>query len=161
MLRRLVSALCLGALAVVLAIQAVPYGRRHLNPPVTREPAWDSPDTRDLAARACLDCHSNETAWPWYSNVAPVSWLIQRDVDRGRRALNLSEWQAPHRKVHDVAETVQKGEMPPWYYAWRHPGAQLTRGERRALVAGFSATLGGVQPTDGLGGSAGAMGIAP
>jgi hypothetical protein len=69
-----------GLLAVA---QAIPYGRGHSNPPVTKEPAWDSSRTRELAKRACFDCHSNETTWPWYSNVAPESWLIQRDVDAG------------------------------------------------------------------------------
>ena len=58
-----------------LAIQFVPYGRDHSNPPVIGEPTWNSPETRALAVRACFDCHSNETVWPWYSNIAPVSWL--------------------------------------------------------------------------------------
>ena len=61
-----------------VAIQFVPYGRDHANPPADAEPAWDSPDTRTLAKEACFDCHSNETEWPAYSNVAPISWLIQR-----------------------------------------------------------------------------------
>ena len=56
-----------------LAIQLVPYGRTHTNPPVTAEPAWDSPQTRALAVRACFDCHSNETVWPWYTSIAPIS----------------------------------------------------------------------------------------
>src|SRR5215216_1353338 len=84
------AAMIVGVLFVVL--QLVPYGRRHDNPPTTREPAWDDPTTRALAVRACFDCHSNETRWPWYSYVAPVSWLTQRDVDEGRRELNFSEW---------------------------------------------------------------------
>ena len=65
-------------------IQLVPYGRDHANPPVTREVKWDSPRTRALAAGACFDCHSNLTTWPWYSNVAPVSWLVYADVVGGR-----------------------------------------------------------------------------
>jgi hypothetical protein len=82
----------LAGAAFFLPIQAVPYGRSHGNPPTTAEPRWDSPLTRELAARACFDCHSNLTSWPWYSNIAPVSWLIQRDVDGGRGSLNFSEW---------------------------------------------------------------------
>lgn len=78
-------------LVASLGIQAVLYGRQHSNPPVVAEPKWDAPQTRSLAARACFDCHSNETVWPWYSNFAPISWLVQRDVDEGRRALNFSE----------------------------------------------------------------------
>ena len=65
-------------------IQLVPYGRDHTNPPVTQEVKWDSPRTRELAVGACYDCHSNLTEWPWYSNVAPISWLTQKDVDEGR-----------------------------------------------------------------------------
>jgi hypothetical protein len=81
-----------GVVVLFGLIQLVPYGRDHTNPPVVAEPAWDSPQTRALAVRACFDCHSNETVWPWYSNVAPASWLVQRDVDDGRRRLNWSEW---------------------------------------------------------------------
>ncbi|MCX7782465.1 MAG: heme-binding domain-containing protein, partial [Meiothermus sp.] len=83
----------IGALALVLlAIQLVPYGRDHQNPPVVAEPPWDSPQTRALFVRACADCHSNQTRWPWYSHIAPVSWLVQRDVEEGRSKLNLSLW---------------------------------------------------------------------
>ncbi len=85
-----------GSLLVLLAgfllIQLVPYGRNHTNPPVLQEPNWDSPQTRALAQRACFDCHSNETEWPWYSHVAPVSWLVQRDVEEGREKVNFSTW---------------------------------------------------------------------
>jgi mono/diheme cytochrome c family protein len=86
-MRRLLLSIGAVVLGTLGAIQLVPYGRDHINPQVTQESRWDSARTRALAARACFDCHSNETVWPWYSNVAPVSWLIQRDVDEGRRAL--------------------------------------------------------------------------
>ncbi len=79
-------------MGLFLLIQAVPYGRNHANSPNRTEPTWDSPTTRQLAVRACYDCHSNETIWPWYSNVAPVSWLVQRDVEEGRDEVNFSEW---------------------------------------------------------------------
>jgi Haem-binding domain len=68
-----------------LLIQLIPYGHDHANPPVGAEPAWDSPATRELATAACFDCHSNETEWPWYTSVAPFSWLTQRDVEEGGR----------------------------------------------------------------------------
>ncbi len=61
-------------LLVLIAIQAIPYGRTASNPPVISEPEWDTSVTRDLAVRACFDCHSNETHWPWYSRMAPVTW---------------------------------------------------------------------------------------
>lgn len=125
-----------------LLIQAVPYGRSHAAPPSGIEPAWDSPQTRALAARACFDCHSNQTTWPWYSQVAPVSWLLQRDVDEGRRKLNFTEWERPQRDARESAERVQEGEMPPWYYVPLYPAARLTGAETQSLVQGLRTTLG-------------------
>jgi mono/diheme cytochrome c family protein len=139
MLKRLVVGIAIAGIVVLVAIQAVPYGRAHTNPPVGREPAWDSPQTRALVARACFDCHSNETTWPWYSHVAPASWLIQRDVDEGRRALNFSEWDRPQKEARESAKTIREGEMPPWYY----PSPQLSAADREALIRGLDATLGG------------------
>jgi mono/diheme cytochrome c family protein len=130
------------AALLFLAIQAVPYGRRHTNPAARVEPAWDSAGTRSLAARACFDCHSNETTWPWYSHVAPVSWLNQRDVDKGRRKLNFSEWSQPQKEAHESVNTLRRGKMPPWFYAALHPDARLTPAEAQALVQGLEATLG-------------------
>lgn len=125
------------AAAAAILIQLVPFGRQHTNPPVAREPAWDSPQTRALAKRACFDCHSNETVWPWYASVAPVSWLTQRDVNGGRRHLNFSEWNKPQRHAGHVAEEIRGGDMPPWFYLPMHPEAKLTAEEKAALIAGF------------------------
>lgn len=132
----------LGALAVMLVIQLVPYGRDHSNPPVTAEPAWDSPTTRELAVRACFDCHSNEVEWPWYSNVAPFSWSVQRHVEEGREVLNLSEMDRRQREADEAAETVIEGEMPPFYYTITHSDARLTAAEKRTLADGLARTLG-------------------
>lgn len=129
------------ALGAVL-IQVIPFGHTHSNPPEAKEPAWDSPKTRELMHRACFDCHSNETVWPWYSNIAPVSWLVQRDVNGGRRHLNFSEWETPQRHANDVAEQVKEGEMPPWFYLPMHPGARLTSTEKQALIEGVEKSLG-------------------
>ena len=142
MLKRLGRLVLLAALALLVVIQLVPYGRDHTNPPVRAEPAWDSPQTRALAVRACYDCHSNETTWPWYSNVAPVSWLLQRDVDEGRRELNYSELDRPQQEARDSAETVQNGTMPPNFYVWLHPEAGLSPAERDAFIRGLQATFG-------------------
>ena len=95
-------------LGIFALIQAVPYGRSHTNPPVTAEAPWDSARTRELAVRACYDCHSNETTWPWYSNVAPMSWLVQRDVDEGRGVLNFSEWDQPQAEAEVVQSVVTR-----------------------------------------------------
>lgn len=127
--------------AGLVVIQLVPYGRDHDNPPVVAEPAWDSAQTRELALRACFDCHSNETVWPWYSNVAPVSWLVQHDVEEGRAELNYSEWNRPQ-EGEESAETVREGSMPPSSYLLTHADARLTDAELTALAEGLAATFG-------------------
>ena len=142
MLRRLLTWTAAAAVALLLAIQLVPYGRNHSNPPMRAEPAWDSAQTRALAVQACFACHSNQVEWPWYSHVAPLSWLTQRDVDEGRAALNFSEWDRPQAEAGDAAEAVQEGEMPPWLYRLVHPDARLSAAETQALVQGLVATLG-------------------
>lgn len=136
-----VKRILLGLLVLFIVIQLVPYGRDHSNPAVVAEPAWDSPITRDLAVRACFDCHSNETVWAWYSHVAPISWLVQRHVDEGREELNFSEWHLPQ-EVDEAAETVRDGSMPTRDYVLAHPEARLSDEERRVLTAGLVATFG-------------------
>jgi Haem-binding domain len=89
---RLLSRVALGAIAVLLLIQLVPYGRAHNAPRATREARFPSASTQRLFDSASADCHSDHTSWPLYSNVAPVSWLVQHDVEDGRRRMNLSEW---------------------------------------------------------------------
>lgn len=126
---------------LLLVIQVVPYGRDHTNPPVVAEPAWDSPQTRELAVVACFDCHSNETVWPWYSNVAPLSWLVQFDVDEGREHLNYSEWNR-RQEADESAETIREGSMPPAQYLITHPSARLSDQELQTLADGFAATFG-------------------
>jgi mono/diheme cytochrome c family protein len=146
------KALKIGVIALVVAfvaIQFVPYGRAHTNPPVTQEPAWDTPQTRELARRACFDCHSNETVWPWYASVAPASWLVQRDVDEGREHLNFSEFDRPQDDADEAAEMVQKGEMPPFFYLPLHSEARLTDAETADLVTGLQQTLGVEEGEDG------------
>lgn len=132
------------ALAVCAAlIQLYPYGRAHANPPTTGEPDWDSEHTRRLAMQSCGDCHSNETDWPWYSHVAPVSWLVQHDVDEARQHLNFSEFDRPQRDAHEAVEEIEEGEMPLRKYLWLHPEARLDAQERRQLIAGLRRTLAG------------------
>ncbi len=118
-------------------IQLVPYGRSHTNPAIVQEPAWDGPQTRALAVRACFDCHSNETVWPWYSSIAPVSWLVQRDVDEGRSKYNFSDWGRYPEDGDDLAEAIAEGEMPPWFYLPLHPDARFTAAEKQALIDGL------------------------
>ncbi len=130
------------AFIVLLGAQLAPYGRDHTNPPGRSEPNWSSPEVKALAQRACFDCHSNETRWPWYSQVAPVSWLVQRDVQEARAKLNFSEWQLPQKEADEAAEAVQEGEMPMPIFLLLHPEARLTDAEKQQLVAGLKTTLG-------------------
>ncbi|MCU1337639.1 MAG: putative cytochrome c [Bryobacterales bacterium] len=125
-----------------ILIQLIPFGHTHTNPPKTKEPAWNSPETRELIQRACFDCHSNETVWPWYSRVAPVSWLVQSDVDDGRSRLNFSEWDRSQPHAKDVAQQMKQNDMPPWFYLPMHPAAKLTGAETQALIAGAEKSLG-------------------
>jgi hypothetical protein len=123
-------------LVLAILLQLVPYSRNHTNPPVVKEPAWDSQATRALAKRACFDCHSNETTWPWYSNIAPISWLTQNDVEEGRSRMNFSDCR--RERGDEAAELILSGEMPLAKYTLMHPEARLTPAEREALAQGLS-----------------------
>jgi len=129
--------------AVFVLIQFVPYGRAHDNPPVTQPVEWDSPRTEQLFDDACADCHSNQTEWPWYSNIAPQSWLVQRDVDAGREELNLSELDREQDEIKDLIEVIADDEMPPLRYTFLHPEARLGEAEKRALIDGIARIFGG------------------
>ncbi len=135
--------------ALFLVVQAVPYGRDHANPRVTREVRWDTARTRELAAGACMDCHSNTTDWKWYANVAPVSWLVYNDVKGGREQLNFSEWDKPQGEAGEVVEAVRSGSMPPLQYKPLHAGARLSSAQRDELVRGLEKTLAADPPIAG------------
>ncbi|HWO17969.1 MAG TPA: heme-binding domain-containing protein [Kofleriaceae bacterium] len=128
---------------VFLLLQLVPYGRTHSNPPTVAEPAWDSPRTRELAVRACFDCHSNQTRWPWYAKVAPFSWAVQFDVEVARSVINFSEWNRRYALDGYAGRRTSSGMMPPSKYRMAHPEAKLTPAERVELARGLEATLGG------------------
>ena len=141
-----------GLVVVFVVIQLVPYGRDHTNPPVTREVRWDTARTRELAAGACFDCHSNLTDWKWYTNVAPISWLVYSDVQGGREHLNFSEWDKPQSEVGDIVEAVRGGGMPPLQYKPLHAGGRLSTAERDELARGLEKTLAADPPIAGGGG---------
>ncbi len=132
-MRRLrTSALC--GLALFVAIQLVPFGREHPNSPVSDAAPWPSERAEEIAGRSCAACHSNTTQWPWYSNVAPASWLVARDVEEGRDEWNLSAWSDDGGDTDDAIEAILDGEMPPRRYLLMHPSARLSDGEQRLLV---------------------------
>ena len=133
---------------VFLLMQIVPYGRTHSNPRTIVEPAWDSPRTRELAVRACFDCHSNQTRWPWYAKVAPFSWTVQFDVEAARSVINFSEWNRRYALSVYAGRRTSTGMMPPYKYRMAHPEADLTPEERMELARGLEATLGGPDQID-------------
>lgn len=133
-----------------VAIQFIPYGKDHTNPPIVSEPQWDSARTKELFNRACADCHSNETKYPWYSNIAPVSWLVMHDIEEGREKLNVSMLGVQKKnKVKDAADEVKEGEMPIPPYLIAHPEARLSDAEKKELADGLEKTFGVEEEKEG------------
>jgi hypothetical protein len=127
-----ISALCA---LIALAIQFIPIKRS--NPP-SREALNAPPAVQTILRRACYDCHSNETRWPWYSHIAPISWLIVHDVSMARNEINFSEWgsyypRTQRRKLEWMGRALQEEKMPPWSYLLMHAHARLTQAERVRL----------------------------
>lgn len=131
-----------GLPGLALAAQLVPVQRD--NPSATAELAAP-PAVHELLVRACYDCHSHRTEWPWYSGVAPVSWLVAHDVRSGREELNFSSWDTGSRgarRLRECAEALREGEMPPAPYLLLHPEARLDADERAALLAWLTQVAG-------------------
>jgi heme-binding protein len=149
---RTVSMTLAVAVLALAAIQLIPYGRKHTAPADGQLATFDSPRTAELAQRACFDCHSNRTQWPWYSSLAPLSWRIQNHVDEGRKALNFTALDTSSEDGAEAAgeagETIQKGEMPPQDYLLAHPEARLTAQERQELARGLDRTFAALTEKD-------------
>lgn len=99
-----------------------------------------TPEVSSALQNSCNDCHSNKTVWPWYSNVAPVSWIVARDVSHGRAALNFSEWGAYNGEkrqelIGKICEEVRDGEMPMPQYTLLHPGTRLNASQAQAVCS--------------------------
>ena len=121
------------------ALQLVPYGWSHPNPPVVADAPWPDERSRALARAACYDCHSNEVDWPPWSYVAPSSWLVRRDVESGRDELNFSDWDRNRGEADDATEEIEEGSMPPRRYELAHPDARLSDEEAAVLIAALQA----------------------
>jgi hypothetical protein len=124
------------AILVLVALQFVPV--EQTNPPERGEPTAPV-EVQAILRRACYDCHSNETKWPWYSTIAPASLLIASDVKKGRKEVNFSTWekyneQRKSRKLREIAKVVEKGDMPLPYYLPLHPDAKLSATEHELIV---------------------------
>ena len=112
------------------------------NPPVDEASTLSArlqvtPEVEAILNRSCVDCHSHKTVWPWYSQVAPVSWYLTHDVNEGRRHWNVSNWptdlkRSAHR-LEEMCEQVEKGEMPLASYLIMHPTAKLTDADKKTL----------------------------
>lgn len=147
---KVVSLVFSGLTVAFIAAQLVPYRPDRSIPTHVVEPAWDTPETRDLAVRACFDCHSAQTQWPWYASVAPVSWMIRSHIEEGRAVLDFSRWDAPGEEAGEAGEVTADETMPPAYYIRMHAQARLTDSERSALAAGLDRTIGKEEETHEL-----------
>lgn len=126
------------------AIQMIPYGKNHINPQIRSEIQWNTPLTRSLFYKACSDCHSNETEWRWYGQIAPMSWVFENSVESGRAVFNVSEW-VPERNVNNgklAAKEVREGNMPLWYYGAVNPESWLSKENKESFISGLSSTFG-------------------
>lgn len=138
---RLALLLLSGAVGIFLLIQLIPYGHNRTNPPVVAEPQWSSPQARALVKEHCFQCHSNETNWTWYSNIAPGSWLIAWDVIKGRKEFNFSDWQRKPEKVDEMVEKIQEGEMPPIQYWLFHPSSRMDTQQKQDLISALESSI--------------------
>ena len=134
---RRITTILAAAAGVFLLSQTIPLART--NPIVTRD-VGAPPPVESILRRSCYDCHSNETRWPWYAHVAPVSWLVLRDVKRGRRHINFSTWdkyaddpETAIRKLRNIDKVMHNGTMPLWYYLPAHSPARLSDADRQSL----------------------------
>jgi hypothetical protein len=135
MANRILTAVTMVLLVFLLIAQFITVQRT--NPPLKGDLAAP-PHIKTLLRRACYDCHSNETRWLWYAYIAPVSWLILHDVERGRQELNFSEWGSYYpatriRKLQWMGQALREENMPPWTYRIFHPGTGLTQRDSTAL----------------------------
>jgi hypothetical protein len=141
-IKKLVRFGVIGGVVVGVGIQFVPVAGIGSNPP-DRAPLGAPPEVEAIMRRACLDCHSNETRWPLYARLAPGSWLMSRDVTKGRQHLNLSEWGGSDEEEKKMDrencwEKVEAGEMPPWFYIYpMHLDAKLSEADKATLKGWF------------------------
>ncbi len=130
-------------IVLFVVIQFIPYGKEHNNPNIVAEPQWDNVKTKKLFFKACGDCHSNETKWPWYSKVAPVSWFVYNHVVEGREHFNVSNWGYQKKnKGEDAAEELEEGNMPLKPYLLLHAEANLSEADKQELIEGLKKTFG-------------------
>ena len=144
----------MGVIVLVAVMQLIPVNR--VNPAVVDPIVFADPAVEAIAKKGCYDCHSNVTAWPWYSYIAPVSWVVVHHVEEGRARLNFSdiamtlshggeggEPHPPAEILEHTQEEMERGSMPPAYYRLTHPEANLTTEEQTKLLEGIRQALAG------------------
>jgi hypothetical protein len=148
---RILRMIALTAAGLFVAIQFVPYGWWHENPPVVQDTPWPNAQAAEIARVSCYDCHSNESEWPVYSYVAPMSWLVRQDVEGGRGELNFSEWPLNDKQLDDALDVIEDDEMPPGKYTVIHRDARLTDVEARVLTEAIESLGGSADERSGRG----------
>ena len=143
MLRRWGIALIAVIAASLIAAQTVRVSI--VNPPSEGELLAPA-EVEGILSRACVDCHSNHVRWPWYAKIAPVSWIVARDVELGRKEINFSEWGTYYpatrrRKLQWMERSMREGTMPPWSYRLMHPHARLSEADRAQLESWIESEL--------------------
>ena len=130
-----------GGIVLFVLIQLIPFGHNRTNPPVVAEPGWSNPQARSLVKEHCFQCHSNETHWTWYSNIAPASWLISFDVIAGRGKFNFSDWNRKPGELNEMVGAIQEGEMPPIQYWIFHPSAKMDTQQKQNLIDALQSSI--------------------
>jgi len=133
--RKRISLSLLVLLAVVILLQFIPVTRD--NPPVAGD-FDEQQDVRRILRHTCYNCHSNETSWPWYSIMAPISWLIAHDVSEARKHLNFSDWKSMQADDQALAkkgiwQEIERGDMPPGRYVLMHSDAKLSEADKSVI----------------------------
>lgn len=135
-------------LAIIVLIQIIPVDRSN---PQSEAEIIATSDVKTILENSCYDCHSNQTNWPWYSYIAPVSWLVSKDVHDGRKHLNFSNWEnlsteKKADKLDEIWEYVSKGEMPMPIYTFMHPSAKLSNEQKTVLKNWTSGEMSNLPP---------------
>jgi hypothetical protein len=138
---KLVKRVVIGVVMLFIVIQAIRPAKTNPTIDETKTVQVNTKMSSEISAileRACYDCHSSKTKWPWYSQIAPVSWFLVSDVNDGRKDMSFSNWASydakkAARKLQEIGEKVEKGEMPLKSYLLLHPAAKLSESDKRAL----------------------------
>ena len=129
-------------LLIIIGIQLIPIDKPETNDDKSKDLITNNNIPEDIALMlktSCYDCHSNQTVYPWYASVAPVSWLVIRDIKEGRKELNFSDWETYSKMdkaklLNDILEEVEEAEMPMPIYFITHSDAKLSEQDRKALI---------------------------